>query len=126
MPNDRIDEIYKLMMKQKDDFFNYVQQDNTDKNNIKRALQEGQATVNETLTDIKSEVSQIKDQAKIANGRTSKLELVVTDLQNKNEKRIIVSRVNWKWVSAIGSVIAFAWTVASVFVYKWLEKKFFN
>jgi hypothetical protein len=106
--SERIDEIYKIILKQQDAFFKYAQQDSKDKQEILAELKEVHAQTRET------------------NGKVKALRGDVDVLQDKDEKRIIVSKVNWKWVYGIGSVVAFAWSFVSVFIYKWLEKKFFN
>ncbi len=116
---DRIDDIYKTLIE-------YIQKDNEDKSKIKEALEKGQSSLKSDLIEIKGKVQSIEEQTKKTNGRVTTLELTTTSLQENNQKRVIVSRVNWKWVSGIGAIVTFVWSFVSVFVYKWIENHFYK
>jgi hypothetical protein len=96
MPNDRIDKIHELMLQQKDEFFKYAQQDNRDKQEILNRIN--------TLT---GEAREIRIQVTETNGKVKVLRLDVDKLQNLNNKQIIVTKINKKWLATIGAAAIF-------------------
>ena len=105
---DRIDEIYKILI-------DYIQQDNKDKTDIRK-----------DLNDIKVTVSRVENQTVKTNGRVTKLEGELVILQASNNKQFIIRKVNWKWLTAIGTVMLAAFSLISDFLVEWLKYKLFK
>lgn len=114
MPNDRIDEIYRLMIQQKDEFFKYAQQDSKDKDNIKVQL-----------VELKDQADRIEGQTIKTNGRVTKLESQFLLIEDKDKKQVIIGAFKKKQVAAVFGAIGFVWSVVSVIIYAWIKDRFF-
>lgn len=101
------DALYKML-------FDYIQQDTRDKNAIREELAEIKATGERTETQT------IK-----TNGRVNELENQFVLIKDNDKKQVIVGLVNKRWLAGVVAVIGFIWSVVSVFIYTWIQKKFF-
>src|SRR4051812_34037781 len=108
MPNDRIDEIYKILIR-------YIQDDNTDKAAIRRDLAEN-----------KEQLSRIETQTTKTNGRVTKLEGQFLLIEDKDKKQVIIGAFKKKQVAAVFAAIGFAWSIVSVVIYAWIKDKLFK
>src|SRR4051794_24653470 len=106
MANDRIDEIYRLMIQQKDEFFKYAQQDSKDKENIKTQLDE-----------LKDQSDRIEEQTVRTNGRVTKLEGQFLLIDDKDKKQVIIGAFKKKQVATVLALISGVWSVISVLFY---------
>lgn len=106
--NDRIDQIYKILI-------DYIQRDDSDKTAIRK-----------DLNDIKVTVDRVERQTIKTNGRVTKLEGEMVTLQTSNNKQLVVRKVNWKWLTAIGTVMLAVFSLISDFLVEWLKYQFFK
>src|SRR4051812_5671465 len=105
---DRIDQIYKILI-------NYIQDDNKDK-----------AAIRKDLADSKEQLGRIETQTTKTNGRVTKLESQFLLIEDKDKKQVIIGAFKKKQVAVVLGLIAGAWSLVSVLVYAWLQKKFFD
>jgi hypothetical protein len=88
----RVDDIYKELL-------DYIQKDNDYK--IDRVREHAY---------IVSKLESIEGQAKMTNGRVTKLEADVVLIQQKGKTDVIVKQINWKWIVTITGVVWFLFT----------------
>ena len=106
--SDRIDKIHEVLLQQ-----------NKDANAF-------QMKVMETLNTLQNQVDRVEDQTTKTNGRVTALESKFILIEDKDKKQVIVGMVNKKWVASIFATIGLVWSIVSVLVYAWIEKKFFK
>lgn len=108
MSEDRIDQIYRTLI-------DYIRDDNNDKNSIKK-----------DLSELKSQTDRIELQTTKTNGRVTKLEGSVLVLENYDKTRVIVQKVNWKWLSLFGTIGLGILTIVMNLLVEWFKDKFFK